>query len=330
MLIGAVQVHGQCHEQVRAEALQSAGIDAFFLQELPVRLKAGTMKSPVRFRKFRTQLDSGVTYRVSVVNNPDFEGKVIMQLLDRNEILGSTFDLNSKVDHQQFDYTPLATKTYTLISSFREGKRGCALGILSMVVKDSLAVLDHRVTSDSIQETLYLGMPNPVRVAMADVEGGYMEVEMTSGEISYENGQYYARPFNKGTSSIISKTYRADSTLVETDTTVFRIEELPIPYPSLKGFAGGYVGRNELFKLREIALEWYTPFDVNLIEVIDLIVSTDQMGVNSSRTKGTVLSQSQKRLINSLASDESFYIQVRVKLPDGSVKLSEPVKFTVY
>lgn len=330
LIICSQQVFAQCHESIREQALKEAGIDAFYLSDFKVKLKAGTMKSPVRFQKFRTQLDSGVTYRLTVTNNPEFEGQLIMQLMDRNNVLGSTFDVESKVDNQRFEYTPEVTKTYTLLSSFKEGRKGCALGVLSMVVQDSVAILDHRVTNDSITEVLYMNIENPVTVAMAAVENGYMDVNITKGDILERDGQFFAVPSEKGSAKIISSTFDNDSIIHESDTTEFMVIELPSPIPKLGGFAGGFVSKSRLNQLQKVEFDWYVSMSKDEVEILDLIVSGDQFGVSNYRTKSLIISPAQKRFLNGLNQNDIFFIQLRVKLPDGTIRLTDPVRFTIY
>jgi hypothetical protein len=104
--------------------------DAQFLKDFKIRLDAG---EPAPIQRFSVILKKGVKYRFSVCNSKDFEGKVVLQLLDNNRLLATTYQVATGIDHPSIDYECSRTAAYHLFFTFRDGKPGLAVGLLSLV-----------------------------------------------------------------------------------------------------------------------------------------------------------------------------------------------------
>lgn len=104
--------------------------DATFLKDFTIRLDAG---DPPPTQRFSVILKKGIKYRFSVCNSKDFEGKVVLQLLDNNRLLATTYVVASGKDYPSIDYVCTKTGAYHLFFNFREGKPGLAVGLLSLV-----------------------------------------------------------------------------------------------------------------------------------------------------------------------------------------------------
>ena len=63
----------------------------------------------------------------------DYEGKVILQLFDNNRQLATTYIVATGKDYPYIDWVCTKTGAYHLVYSFRDGKAGLAVGLLSMV-----------------------------------------------------------------------------------------------------------------------------------------------------------------------------------------------------
>ena len=104
--------------------------DATFLKDFKIRLDAG---DPPPTQRFSVILKKGIKYRFSVCNSNDFEGKVVLQLLDNNRLLATTYVVATGKDYPSIDYACTKTRAYHLFYSFRDGKPGLAVGLLSLV-----------------------------------------------------------------------------------------------------------------------------------------------------------------------------------------------------
>lgn len=104
--------------------------DATLLKDFTIRLDAG---NPAPTQRFSVILKKGIKYRFSVCNSNDFEGKVVLQLLDNNRLQATTYVVATGKDYPSIDYSCTKTGAYHLFYSFRDGKPGLAVGLLSLV-----------------------------------------------------------------------------------------------------------------------------------------------------------------------------------------------------
>jgi hypothetical protein len=77
-------------------------------------------------------LSKGNTYTLNICSALDYEGEGILQLYDGTKVVGSTYLADSKTNFKGFQFFCSKTAIYKIYISFLDGKRGCAVGILSM------------------------------------------------------------------------------------------------------------------------------------------------------------------------------------------------------
>jgi hypothetical protein len=114
---------------------QSAGKDAIYLKDFVVRLESAkpNQKPPV----FRTTLAlrKGVIYRLSLCNGANSEGQAVLHLYDDTVLLLSTYYPQTGKEYRAVSFECKKSGAYTIVISFKEGKEGEAIGILSYVNK---------------------------------------------------------------------------------------------------------------------------------------------------------------------------------------------------
>ena len=104
--------------------------DATFLKDFTVRLDAG---DPPPIQRFSVLLRKGIKYRFSVCNSKDFDGKVVLQLFDNNRLQATTYIVATGEDYPSINYECTRTGAYHLFFSFKDGRPGLAVGLLSLV-----------------------------------------------------------------------------------------------------------------------------------------------------------------------------------------------------
>ena len=127
--ISLPKAHAQSEDDLVEICAMIAG-DATFLKDFKIRLDAG---DPAPTQRFSVILKKGIKYRFSVCNSKDFDGKVVLQLLDNNRLLATTYIVATGTDHPTIDYVCTRTGAYHLFFNFRDGKTGLAVGLLSLV-----------------------------------------------------------------------------------------------------------------------------------------------------------------------------------------------------
>lgn len=113
----------------------SAGKDVTYLKDFVVKLDAAPpdQKPPV-FRS-ALALRKGVIYRFSICNGDFSEGEAVLRLYDQSNLLLSTFYPETGKEYKSISFTCQKSAAYTVVISFKEGKKGEAIGILSYVNK---------------------------------------------------------------------------------------------------------------------------------------------------------------------------------------------------
>jgi hypothetical protein len=113
----------------------SAGKDVTYLKDFVVKLDAVAVnqKPPV----FRTSLAlrKGVIYRFSICNGDFSEGEAVLRLYDQSNLLLSTFYPETGKEYKSISFACQKSAAYTVVISFKDGKKGEAIGILSYVNK---------------------------------------------------------------------------------------------------------------------------------------------------------------------------------------------------
>ncbi len=123
----------QCNDELVNICALSVGDNAVYMKDFRAKLPRAKRNQAFPFAKYTIVLNRGTHYRLTLCNATDFEGEAIMQLYDDSQLLGSTIDLSTGREFNSFDFMCQKTDVYQIFISFKEGKEGCAVGILSMV-----------------------------------------------------------------------------------------------------------------------------------------------------------------------------------------------------
>ena len=113
----------------------AAGDDATYLKDFVVNLNAvGSDNRPPLYRQ-SLALRKNVTYRFSVCNMEESEGEAVLRVYDQANMILSTWYPDSGKEYNIINFKCMKSGVYTVVISFKEGKKGEAIGILSYVSK---------------------------------------------------------------------------------------------------------------------------------------------------------------------------------------------------
>lgn len=123
----------QTEEQKVKICTNMAGSDATYLKDFLIDLPAvqGNEKRPTA--KYSILLNKDTRYRFTLCTDDDSPGKGIVQLLDTNAQLASTFNPATGKEFKGFDIDIQKTGVYHVIISFHDGLAGKATVIMSLV-----------------------------------------------------------------------------------------------------------------------------------------------------------------------------------------------------
>jgi len=118
-------------EAQRIELCTKAAGDCSFLFSYPVQLAAAaTGQRQTPFRQ-GVAMKKGNLYRFTICTDEESAGEAILELFDEAKKMGSSF-VDGK-SFQSFNFECTKTAYYVIFISFRDGKEGSAIGILSHV-----------------------------------------------------------------------------------------------------------------------------------------------------------------------------------------------------
>jgi hypothetical protein len=127
-------LYSQDLTQLVAQCAANSG-DVTYLKDFAVKLDAGTPGGAPPTARFAMILSKNAMYRFSICTAPTSDGDAVLQLMDMNRLLGSTFIQATGKEFPYFDFKCQKTGVYHVFISFKEGKAGEGVGILSLVKK---------------------------------------------------------------------------------------------------------------------------------------------------------------------------------------------------
>ena len=111
-----------------------AGPEATYLRDFKIRLDAA---DPPPIQRYPIVLKKGNRYRFSIASSKDFEGTMKLELFDSNRLMATTNNPATGQDFPSFDYICTKTGAYHLFFSFKDGKAGMGVGVLSLLDGDN-------------------------------------------------------------------------------------------------------------------------------------------------------------------------------------------------
>jgi len=128
LLIGVKATYAQSDELVNVCAL---GIgNATYLKDYKVQLSASSVSPPSA--KFNVIMNKGTLYKLTVCNAEGYAGEAVVQLVENTAVLGT----NLKSDGSFLNAVGFQcekTGMYSINVSFKDGKEGAAVVILSYI-----------------------------------------------------------------------------------------------------------------------------------------------------------------------------------------------------
>lgn len=135
LLISTALLKGQDNDILVAQCAASAGENVTYLKDFIVELDAATPGEKPPQAKYSMVLSKNTMYRLTICTAPDSEGEGIVQLYDMSTLLGSSFMVSTGKSYPGFNFKCQKTGVYHVFISFKDGKPGKAVGILSFVEK---------------------------------------------------------------------------------------------------------------------------------------------------------------------------------------------------
>lgn len=173
---------------------------------------------------------------------------------------------------------------------------------------------------------LYIGVDNPMSIAVSGYEADELTVEVDQGEIIGENGIYIIRPKTPRWLKIF--VYAGADLVSETH---FRVKTVPDPVAKVAGKKGGIISKEEILKAGKVYVELEN-FDFDLsFEIAEFTVSAVIDGyVIEYKSTSDKFTKEQEDLIEKLKPEGRVYIQdIKARGPDGALRALSTINFKI-
>lgn len=318
------QLSAQCGNALVEKAASQSGDNAVYLREFKVKFDGSERGKAVPVAKYPILLSKNTTYRFNVCNAEEFEGRVILQLYLKDQLMGSTFDTQSATDLQRFDFTCDKAATYEVVMSFDQGKPGCAVGILSLIPEKETVKVDEEL------DILYAAADNPISIYDNEDEFAQIEVSIDNGSIiKVEGTSYIVHPERPGGALLNIRVLNRNGTLKEFKQKRFAVLSLNKPYIAIRGVKNGKISKQELLQAGRLEL-WFSEDMKCNYRILSFTLSDKNDLISGLSSNSSRFTKAQREFINNLPPDTRLYIKnIQARTAEHVVTDIEPTDFQI-
>jgi gliding motility-associated protein GldM len=181
----------------------------------------------------------------------------------------------------------------------------------------------------------YVGVNNPIMVAVPGIPNDKISLRISGGEIVKDgnNGNYIIRVNGSNKEESITTTAEINGVKKDIATYLFRVKRVPDPVAVFAGKSGeAIISRAEILIADSITAAFQN-FDFYMgIKVVsfDLTMKMENNMLETKSSGSSTITKGQKGLLEKCKEGSKFYIEnVKVELADGSVRKCPGVTLTV-
>jgi gliding motility-associated protein GldM len=179
----------------------------------------------------------------------------------------------------------------------------------------------------------YIGIDNPIDIAICDMPAKYITATVDSGEVENKgDGQFVVR-INKvitATKVNIFESYNGKTTKI--GERAFRVKKVPDPYPTIGGIQSGIISKGVLMASGFLAAKTDNfDFDITF-KIISFTFYVNVKGdlIEESCTSGNMLTASMLSKISRATSGTKIYFEdIKAVGPDGIIRTLSPINIKV-
>ncbi len=129
------KIMAQSEEKLVDDCVFNTGENTTYLKDYIIKLPKVDSNKEAPVYKATIVLVKTTHYRFTICNSANSEGKGIIQLYDNYRLLGSSYNQQTEKIYNSFDFPCNKTGQYNIQYSFKDGEKGLAVGIISLVRK---------------------------------------------------------------------------------------------------------------------------------------------------------------------------------------------------
>jgi hypothetical protein len=174
---------------------------------------------------------------------------------------------------------------------------------------------------------LYVGIDNPVSIAVQGITSDKLKVSISNGTIIGSNGKYIVKPGQDSISIIEVTAEIKPGEIKKVGCDTFIIKRIPDPIPSIgKYISNSYISKDELLKNAEINVSLNLPFDLNFEVISFSFTYKENNNLITKKVIGNKFTQEIITAINNLKVESKVYFEdIKAKGPDGAVRRLSPI-----
>lgn len=133
LLLASFSLNAQDHHQMVSDCALSIGGNTTYLKDFVIKLPEASNQDNIPVHKENIYLMKKQTYLFTQCNAEDSEGELIIELYEANELITSSINKRNGKVYSAVEFSCNKTGLYTLWYSFKDGKKGLGVGIVSLL-----------------------------------------------------------------------------------------------------------------------------------------------------------------------------------------------------
>jgi len=183
--------------------------------------------------------------------------------------------------------------------------------------------------SPTKMNVLYIGVDNPVQIAICDVPAKYITASIDNGTVeSLGDGKFNVRVKEGSTEAIINvfESYNGKATKIGDEK--FRVKRIPDPVACVAGVKSGIINKN-VIAASQMVVAKLENFDFDLtftVTSFTFLIGSQGGDIISTIVSGNIIPADViKKIINAASGMRIYFEDIRAKGPDGTIRTLSPV-----
>jgi len=133
LLLAAFALNAQDQQEMVTDCALSIGGNTTYLKDFVIKLPKSTDQGNIPVHKENIYLMKKQRYLFTQCNANDSEGELTIELYDANNLISSSINKNNGRVYSSVEFSCNKTGLYTIWYSFKDGKKGTGVGIVSLL-----------------------------------------------------------------------------------------------------------------------------------------------------------------------------------------------------
>ncbi len=133
LLLAIFNINAQDQQDLVSNCALGIGGNTTYLKDFVIKLPDATDLSDIPVHKANIYLMKKQNYLFTQCNSEDSEGELTIELYDANNLITSSINQKNEKIYSSVEFSCNKTGLYTIWYSFKDGKKGTGVGIVSLL-----------------------------------------------------------------------------------------------------------------------------------------------------------------------------------------------------